>query len=112
MALFAYARLTATLLAESEDRANADKARLHKQIVALEHRLSEFETRLTTIEKWKSEIMEQNNSMQQEFADMMAGGPAKLKEQLVAAIDKANEQMPKATLPLPPKNGETKEDVS
>jgi hypothetical protein len=67
MALFTYAKVTAALLGENVDLLTA-KLRM------AEKRLAEFETRLTTMERWKNEIEAQNAAMIKEFEEKMERG--------------------------------------
>jgi hypothetical protein len=67
LALFTYAKVTAALLGEAETKLNIRTA-------ALEKRIAEFETRVTTMERWKNEIEAQNAAMIKDFEEKMERG--------------------------------------
>lgn len=68
LALFTYAKLTATILGEAEEH-------IAKAQEALDKRVAEFETRLTTMEKWAAEAEAQTQAMVKSAEEMMVGGP-------------------------------------
>ncbi len=80
MALFTYAKITSALLAEAEER-------IAKKQAALEKRIAEFETRLTTVEQWKAEAEAMTAEMVKDAEGLMAGGPE-------ALISKIRDAMP------------------
>lgn len=94
LALFAYARTTANLLHEAEER-------LVQANAALDKRIAEFEARLTTIERFKMEAEAQT-------AEMVAGMETMLKNpESLKALEKLGTTL-HALPPPPTENGEEK----
>jgi hypothetical protein len=67
LGLLSYVRLTATRLGEAE-------IRFAKKQEALEKRIAEFETRLTTMEKWQADAEAQTAEMVKGVEDLMTSG--------------------------------------
>lgn len=107
LALFTYSRLLATLIDEAEERAAKDKA-------AFEKRIAEFETRLTTMERWKDAAEAQTAEMVKAADELMRGGESAIKSQLRTFLD--GPQIVALPSPAPvEKNGEQsneKDDVA
>jgi hypothetical protein len=73
LALYSYARLTATLLHEAEER--------------FAKRVAEFEIRLAAMERWRADAEAQTADMVKGVEEMMAGGPAAFKEKMNKALE-------------------------
>jgi len=93
LGLLAYVRLTATRLAEAE-------VRLAQKTAALEKRIAEFETRLTTVERFKDEALAQSAAMVKEMEEMEASGK-------LAGLSIIKDMLPQA-----PTNGEKKDGAA
>ena len=87
VALFAYAKLTPTIVDEELDK-------LRKLNVALETRLAAFETRLTTMEKWRDEAIAQNLEMVRAMEEEMNNMPPALREQIAAGLKTVKDLVP------------------
>lgn len=93
LSLFTYAKLTARLLHESEERAK-------KEITRLENRLAEFETRLTTMEGWRNDVQAQSAEMIKGIEELAKNDPEAFNKGLLSIA-------PQPT--LPPKKTDTDE---
>src|SRR6267142_6278134 len=71
LALFTYAKLTAALLHEAEERLTQDRMQLELRTAALE-------TRITAIETWKLETEKQAAVMAADLESMMTSDPEEL----------------------------------
>jgi hypothetical protein len=94
LALFAYARLTATLLHEAEER-------LTKEQAAFAKRIAEFETRLTTVERWKTDAELQGAEMAKGLEEMLAGGDGPPLDQIRALLNGTKKEPVTTSTPLP-----------
>lgn len=96
LALFAYAKVLGALLHEAEERLKQEQERFAK-------RIAEFETRLTTMERWRAEAEAMTMEMVKGFEQAVADGPEALKEKILSAIDS---HVPAPKLLLEEANGE------
>lgn len=83
LALFAYAKLTATLLREAEERLAEGFAEVRAQ---LDQRAAALDARLTAIEMWKVETEKQGAAMAADLESMISGDPQAVIENMRANL--------------------------
>lgn len=92
MALFTYAKLTAALLDEAEQKYNA-------RSTAAEVRIEKLEAQIAAFEEWRTDVTKQSEEMARGMEEMMQGGP----EAVIAKLrEKLDERNAPAELPPPP----------
>lgn len=91
MALFTYAKLTAALLDEAEQKYNA-------RSTAAEVRIEKLEAQIAAFEAWRTDVTKQSEEMARGMEEMMQGGP----EAVIAKLrEKLDENNAPAVLPPP-----------